>query len=227
MKTYVWTLINRIFHWLLAIGFVLAYILGDFDEFHSLHFAFGAFVGTLLFFRILFGFFGPAYAHFRDFPINLKNQIAFFKNFKKEDATYVGHNPAAAAVMLAIFIMGFMTAFIGFMLYNARFQGYFNVSINPRTLKELHEIFANVFLVLVLVHLLGILVDFLFRKKEQTLVSMVTGFKKVKGNNASLNKVQQVFSTIWVLAAILVFVLAYNFPLQKKQSSNVKTEQHE
>jgi len=67
MKSYIWTLPTRVFHWSLAIGFTTAYILGDFDKFENLHFAFGAFVGTLILFRIVFGIFGPRYSNFKDF----------------------------------------------------------------------------------------------------------------------------------------------------------------
>lgn len=227
MKTFVWTLPNRIFHWLLALGFVMAYILGDFEQYHNLHFAYGAMVGILLFFRIVFGFFGPEYARFRDFPIGLKHQLAYFKNFFKPNTSYVGHNPAAAAVMLAIFIVGLLCSFSGFMLYNAKFQGFFEPGIDSHTLKEVHELLANGFLVLVLAHLSGIFADFFLRQKEQTLVSMVNGYKNIPGKSTHLNKAQKAFSVIWIAMAVLVFVLAYNLPTLKKQKNPEKLEQHE
>jgi cytochrome b len=224
VKTFVWTLPNRIFHWLLALGFVMAYILGDFEKYHNLHFAYGAMVGTLLFFRILFGFFGPTYARFRDFPISLKNQLAYFKSFFKPNTSYAGHNPAAGTVMLAIFIVGLICSLTGFMLYNAKFQGFFEPGIDAHTLKEFHEIFANAFLVLVIAHLTGVFVDFLLRQKEQTLVSMVNGYKNVSGKNASLNKTQQIFSIAWIVLAILLFILAYNLPTQKRENDKTNVE---
>ena len=48
MKTLIWALPTRLFHWLLAISFAFAYILGHFDDFIRFHFAFGALIGTLV-----------------------------------------------------------------------------------------------------------------------------------------------------------------------------------
>ena len=44
MKTFIWSVPIRIFHWLLVIGFATAYILGDQVITANWHFAFGAFV---------------------------------------------------------------------------------------------------------------------------------------------------------------------------------------
>lgn len=74
MKTYIWSLPTRLFHWLLAIGFTVAYILGDFDNLENWHFAFGAFVGSLIFFRLFFGLVGPEYSNFKDFQIAWKTR---------------------------------------------------------------------------------------------------------------------------------------------------------
>ena len=65
MKTKVWTVSIRIFHWLLAIGFACAYILSYFDDYENLHYAFGLFVGVLILFRIIYGFVGNKYANFK------------------------------------------------------------------------------------------------------------------------------------------------------------------
>ena len=81
MKTYIWALPTRIFHWLLVIGFSAAYLLGDADGLRNVHYAFGAFVGTLVFFRLIYGLIGPGYSNFKDFPIGFKNQVDFFKNY--------------------------------------------------------------------------------------------------------------------------------------------------
>ena len=106
MKSYIWTLPTRLFHWLLAIGFVIAYLLPDFKDFRSYHFAFGAFVGVLLFLRLLLGLFGPKYSHFRDFPIGIGCQFEFMQTFFSKTKVYAGHNPVASLVMLLIFLLG-------------------------------------------------------------------------------------------------------------------------
>ncbi len=141
MRIYIWTLPTRIFHWLLAIGFVTAYSLGYFDNPGSLHFAFGAFVTTLIVFRLLFGLFGPRYANFKDFPIGLKNQKEFLKSYFSKTNKYAGHNPVASVIMLLILITGLLCGVSGYLLYAVE-NNVFSLNINEHFLEESHEALA-------------------------------------------------------------------------------------
>ncbi|HAQ38392.1 MAG TPA: cytochrome B [Saprospirales bacterium] len=208
MKTYIWALPTRIFHWLLVIGFTAAYLLGDADDFRNVHYAFGALVGTLVFFRLIYGLIGPGYSNFKDFPIAFKNQVDFFKNYFSKTHSYTGHNPAASMVMILIFFIGLLTGVSGFLLYNIE-KGTISLSLNEEFFEESHEILANLFLLLVGLHLLGILSDFIFHRKTGTLKSIFTGFKNVNAKNTSLNSVHKVFFVLWILISLFVSFLAY------------------
>ena len=81
MKTKIWSLTTRISHWLLALGFTIAYITGEKEWQMNYHYAFGALVGGLTFFRLLYGVFGPKYSNFKDFPMGISHQIDFIKNY--------------------------------------------------------------------------------------------------------------------------------------------------
>jgi len=223
MKTYIWAIPTRIFHWLLAIGFVSAYILGDFVELQNLHFGFGALVGILILFRLLYGFFGPKYSHFRDFPIGIKNQVEFVKTFFNKTKVYAGHIPAASLVMLSIFIIGFLTSCSGFSIY-ALENGIFNLGIDEDFLEEAHEILANLFFILVIIHLIGVLIDVIFHSKTKTLLSIITGYKNVEDENVKLTMFHKIFSIIWFIIPFIFFVLAYN--LQTNNQENMKTENY-
>jgi len=225
VKTYIWTAPTRIFHWLLAIGFTVAYILGDFDNLINLHFGFGAFVGALLFFRILFGLFGPIYSRFTDFPIGLNSQREFINSFFSKTKNYVGHNPAASLIMLSILFVGIICSISGYFLY-ADENNVLNIGINEDFLEELHEITANLFLILVGIHLLGILFETLFHKKTGTLKSIFTGYKNIESKAAKLNGFHKIFMLLWFIIPFYVFYLAYELPVNSKEKEN-KIEQNE
>ena len=209
MKAQIWTLPTRIFHWLLAIGFASAYVLSDFEDLNRFHFAFGAFVGSLAFFRIIFGFIGPKYSHFRDFPIGIKKIVQFIKTFRDKTKTYIGHNPAAAVVMLGILITAVLCGTSGYLFYGVKSHA-FDLGISRGSMKEIHEIFANLFLILVAVHFLGVIIDNIFHKNVGTFSSIFNGKKNVESENIQLNSSQKIFSIAGLLISLIVFWLAYN-----------------
>lgn len=208
MRTYIWTLPTRIFHGLLTVGFVVAYILGDFEDLENLHFAFGNFVGTLIFFRLLFGFFGPLYSNFKDFPIGLKNQKQFIKTYFSKTKIYVGHNPVASFVMLSLLLIGLMCSISGYLLYASE-NDIFNIAINKDFLEESHEVLASLFLILTGIHLFGILGDRIFNRKTGTLQSIFTGYKNIEAKAAKLNRFHTVYILLWFVVPIFVFYLTY------------------
>jgi cytochrome b len=221
MRTYIWTFPTRIFHWLLAIGFTAAYILGDFDNLENLHFAFGAFVGILIFFRLLFGLFGPAYSNFKDFPIGLKNQKEFITTYFSKAKIYAGHNPAASVIMLLILLVGLICGISGYLLY-ATENNALSIGINKDFLEDSHEVLANLFLVLVCIHLLGIVVDTIFHSKIGDLQSIFTGYKNIETKNARLNGFHKVFTLLWFIVPFYIFYLAYGLQINTKEEESKK-----
>ncbi len=229
MKNYIWTLPTRLFHWLLAISFTAAYILGELDEFKNLHFAFGAFVGTIIFFRVLFGFFGPKHSRFSDFPIGFKNQVEFVKAFFANSKVYVGHNPLASLVMISIFIIGIACSLSGFLFY-ATENNVLSLNLGEDFLGEMHEILATLFLILVIFHLAGIFLDLIFHPKNGIFQSIFTGYKNVEAQKVELNSFQKFFSVLWLVVPFMFFYLAFGLQITNHDSENSKsdkTEQHE
>ncbi|MDP3353718.1 MAG: cytochrome b/b6 domain-containing protein [Flavobacteriaceae bacterium] len=220
MKTYIWSIPTRIFHWLLAIGFTIAYILSDFENFRNLHFAFGGFVGILIIFRLLFGLFGPKYSNFSDFPLGLKNQKEFIKTyFSKSPKLYPGHNPLASVIILCILFIGIICSISGYMLY-ATENNVLNIGINEEFLEESHEITANLFLVLVGIHLFGMMADKFFHSKTGTLNSIFTGYKNIESKNTQLNSFHKIFSLLWFTIPFIIFYLAYGLQINTKENEN-------
>ncbi len=99
---------------------------------------------------------------------------------------YLGHNPAAAAMILGLLLSIIMVCFSGMVIIAAEGQGplanTFFSAINAEWAEEIHEFLANFTLLLVIMHIAGVLFSSLL--EGQNLVrSMITGRKK-RTNNA-------------------------------------------
>ena len=226
MKTYIWSWPTRIFHWLLVIGMVAAYLLAEEEELLNYHSAMGYMVGILILFRIIWGFAGPKYSRFSDFPIGLNAIRTFLADMKSSKSKSLGHNPGASVVMLAIVLTTLMITVSGTLLLASKGQGFFSsfsIDMSSDSLKEIHEICVNIVIGLVVLHLLGNLVDFIFNKKAGTLQSMFTGYKNVEGESVKLNSAQKIIATAGIIAALLIF--PYSLINQKIDVKSEKTEQ--
>jgi cytochrome b len=224
MKSYIWTLPTRLFHWLLAIGFAAAFILGENDDLRNWHFTFGALVGGLLVFRLLFGFFGPRYSRFRDFPMGIRHQTAYLKSFLSKENAYAGHNPMASLVMFAIIIVGILTSLSGFILYRLE-AGTCVLSLDPELVEGVHKTLAPTFLVLVILHLAGLAAELLFHAKNGTLKSMFSGYKNLQAEPARLSTYHKIFAVLWFLVPFYMAFLANNLPVTAEQEN--ETEAYE
>ena len=99
----VWDPLVRIGHWLLVAGFVIAYASGD--EFPQVHAFAGYLVAAVLDIRIVWGFAGPAHARFRNFVRGPATTLSYLGDVAAHrDRRYLGHNPAGAAMIMALLI---------------------------------------------------------------------------------------------------------------------------
>ena len=208
MKTNVWTLPTRIFHWYLAAGCVLAYLLSDYTQTHA---AIGLSIGTLLLFRLIWGIIGPRYSRFKDFPISPKRVIHFLRNIKTEEHLFTGHNPAAATVMLLIILIGICVATTGLITVLSLDTEFFGPArfVDFDGNLELHETFITILIILVGFHILGLAANFYSNREAKTVISMFTGIKRLPGINANLTLGQRAFAVLAGIAivSVLVYVL--------------------
>ena len=95
---------------------------------------------------------------------------------------YLGHNPAGGAMILLMLVMLLATALTGMACYGvedgagplAMLSGMSAAS--GEVFEELHEFFANLMLLLVLVHIAGVIVESLVHR-ESLVRAMFTGRK--------------------------------------------------
>lgn len=202
----VWDPLVRIGHWLLVAGFVMAYASGD--EFPQVHAFAGYLVAAVLIIRILWGFAGPAHARFRNFVRGPATTLSYLGEVAAHrDRRYLGHNPAGAAMTMALLVC--LAAVTGSGLYldtaqpnspgaaratgpdpidaatsaaaeNRDVPGPGRESAQqalPSVVKDVHEVGANLALLLIALHVAGVL--HASREHHENLVrAMVTGHKR-------------------------------------------------
>jgi len=177
----VWDPAVRTFHWLLVAAFAAAYLSGD--DWTSLHVNAGYAIGALVVFRILWGFVGPRHARFRDFVRPPTQVLAYLGQVMRLSAPrHLGHNPAGGAMILALLITLTITVASGILLYGTTefagpLPGLFRGEAAADLIEDIHEIAANLTLILVGLHLAGVLVASL-EHGENLIKAMVTGLKR-------------------------------------------------
>jgi cytochrome b len=165
----VWDPLVRIFHWSLVLAFFSAYLLGD--DGGSLHQAFGYTVLGLVAFRLVWGAVGSRHARFSNFVPSPRRLLAYFKDMLAgREARHLGHNPAGAAMIVALLLMLASTGLTGWLQTTDAWWG-------SEAMEEVHEVLANGTLLLVALHVLGVLYSSL-RHHENLVRAMVTGRKR-------------------------------------------------
>ena len=175
----VWDLPLRVFHWLLAAGFLIAYVTED--ELLSVHVGAGYLIVGLLLFRLIWGFFGSRYARFSNFVCTPRQSIRYIKALLTlKGKRHIGHNPAGAAMIVLLLISLTAACITGFAVYGAEQAAGPFAAIGSRYEKlweEMHEFFANFTLILVALHVLGVLTES-YIHKENLIKAMWNGRKK-------------------------------------------------
>jgi cytochrome b len=176
----VWDPLVRIFHWSLVLLFATSYLSAE--EWDSLHIYAGYSIAGLIIFRLLWGIIGTRYARFTEFVKSPSHVKIYLKDLIHGRARrYIGHNPAGAAMILALLGMLSATIFSGLILLATDGQGplgssFFN-AWSEDLVEEIHEFFANGTLLLIGLHVAGVIVSSVLHK-ENLIRAMWTGRKQ-------------------------------------------------
>lgn len=99
----VWDPIVRIGHWVIVIGFFTAYLSGD--ELPGIHTWAGYVVAGTVLVRVIWGLAGTRHARFSSFVTGPRGFFRYIKGlFAKKADRHLGHNPAGAAMIIALLI---------------------------------------------------------------------------------------------------------------------------
>lgn len=179
----VWDRGVRSFHWLLAAAFFVAYISAEKSE--TIHTFAGYFILILISLRVIWGFIGSKHARFTDFVTSPQRTLEYLKAMTQlKHPRYIGHNPAGAAMIIALLILLALTGFLGMITLGieehtgplagwVQDMGWENDSIA----EELHEFFANFSLFMIFLHLGGVFLESILHK-ENLIKAMIDGKKK-------------------------------------------------
>lgn len=191
--TRVWDPIVRIGHWTLVLSFFVAYFTED--DFLTQHVWAGYVVGAVVCIRLIWGVVGSRHARFSDF---VRSPAATFRHLgdllHHKAKRYIGHNPAAGAMVVALLIGLFGTVYSGLEIYaieenagplagwvangDADKRGEHEDEADEEYWEEVHEFFANFMLLLIALHVAGVLYSS-YAEKENLMKAMFTGRKRV------------------------------------------------
>ena len=210
---YVWSLPTRLFHWLLVLFVVAAYLTAEEDNLLTWHAAVGVSAGILLLYRILWGFVGPAYSRFRDFDLRTSSLKTYLMTlFKKDAAAYVGHNPAAGFATVGILAVTLLLVLTGLLAYGIQenrglfaflHSGFFR---EMERFKELHEALGTLLYLLIGAHVAGALFDRLRHPTHGTLGSIVDGYKHLEGRSVRLTFWQTLLAAVGIGGSLLALI---------------------
>ncbi len=172
----VWDLPTRIFHWLLAGSFALAFITGDGESWRALHVMSGYTALGLIAFRLLWGVLGTRYARFTGFsfaPSRVREYARSLLTARPQH--YTGHNPAGSWAVIALLALVVATGLTGWAAFS---------EVGPEWLKDLHDGFANATLTLVIVHIVAVIASS-WLHRENLVKGMIDGRKALHAQPAA------------------------------------------
>lgn len=167
-RTLVWDAPTRVFHWLLATSFALAWLTADGDRWQGAHVMAGYTMAGLVVFRLVWGLVGTRHARFSDFVRGPGAVLAYARSLLQGRPEYhAGHNPAGGLAIVGLLALAGLTAATGWAHY-ADLAGHW--------LEELHEGLATGMLALVAVHVLAVIASS-FLHRENLVAAMIHGRK--------------------------------------------------
>lgn len=175
-----WDPLVRVFHWSLVFFFLIAFITED--DWLNLHVQAGYAVSLLIGFRLIWGLIGTRNARFLSFVKRPGVVLSYLKSMLTFRVPhYLGHNPVAAVMVIALLVSISIVSFTGMALIATEGQGPLAGSLfsgwSADWMEELHEFFANFTMLLVFAHVAGVLISSLL-EGENLVKAMVTGRKR-------------------------------------------------
>jgi cytochrome b len=208
----VYDLPTRLFHWLFAglflTGFIIAKTVDDESSWFNYHSLAGLTLGFLVLLRILWGFLGTKHARFSGFALNPPDLFNYFKGiFAGEKKRWAGHNPASSWAGITMMILALGLAVSGYLMTSGS---------DKETFEDIHELFANGFIIVVILHIAGIILHTV-RHKEMIGMSMIHGKKMDIANDQIIPSSK---SPIGVL--LVGLVVAFGLHLYKNYDNQTR-----
>lgn len=180
----IWDLPLRLFHWLLVASIAVASVTGWLlpASWLRLHLIAGTIIGSLVLWRIVWGFTGTRYCRFRSFVFSPRATVTHLKGLiEGKVQREAGHNPLGALMVFAL--LGSISTIVltGVAVLGGQFkQGPLKAFVNfagAVNYREIHSVVAIALLVLIGGHLAGVIFES-WRTRENLAAVMITGKKR-------------------------------------------------
>jgi len=192
----VWDIPTRLFHWLFALSFTVAFVTAEADGLAGVHVFSGLLMLGLIAYRVIWGMVGSRYARFSSFLFSPVAAVRYLIDILQGKAgRHVGHNPAGSWAIYLLLLLGIGIGVSGLAMLSAGEQ-----------FEDIHEALANGALAVVVVHILGVIAAS-FLHRENLPRAMVTGYKE--GEERQAIRSSRPGSAIVMLALIAAFSVAY------------------
>jgi len=203
---------TRMFHWLFAASFLIAYLTAEGEQWRLLHVTSGYTMAGLLVFRIVYGLFGPRQVSLKSLWNKVSNAPQWLRSAIGSPSVAginwrQGQNMLMALAIILLLLMTIPLTLSGYGTYND-----WSDFLGGEWLEELHEFLGEAFLMVVLTHL-GLIIGLSFLRRKNQASPMLTG--RVEGTGPDLVKNNRG----WLAILILVTVLAYG-AFEWQQSPN-------
>ena len=189
VKVRVWDLPLRLFHWVLVTAVAIAFLSSEEDSvLNQWHVLAGWIAGTLIVFRLVWGFVGGEHSRFADFirPSRVGEHITGL--FKGHVKATLGHNPLGGISVVILL------ALTGVSVWTGAFGG--------KAAVDFHELVAWTLLAFVGLHIAAVVI-MSFLERESLIRAMITGKKQAARHPGARDARRP--SLLGIVAAAVVF----------------------
>lgn len=203
----VWDIPTRIFHWLFALSFVVAFVTAEAESWMVLHLYAGFVFAGLLAFRVVWGIVGSRYARFSSFLFGPVRAVKYLLDSLQGKAErHVGHNPAGSWAIYLLLLSGIGISVSGLLMLSGSGEQF----------EELHEAVSYAALAVVFAHIAGVVIASRLHR-ENLPRAMVTGCKEGEAGQAIGS------SRPLAALALLVLLAAFSYSYWKGWDPQAQT----
>ena len=169
----VYDLPTRVFHWLFAGCFLIAFAIANIVDDDVVGFSYHMIAGIVMVFaviwRMVWGVIGSPHARFTDFSLRPAELVNYLKSALTDKTRFwSGHNPASSWAALIMMLLALSLGITGYLMIS---------SPVGESLEEVHEVLANSFIIIVLLHVSGVIIHTV-KHQDPIGKSMIHGCKK-------------------------------------------------
>jgi cytochrome b len=205
----VWDWPVRIFHWLLVLSIIGAYVTHRLGiEYFKYHLWCGYTVIVLVVFRIIWGLVGTRHARFHHFVRGPVTTVRYGRELLRGEHTpHAGHNPLGALMVVALLASLLVQAITGLVANDEIFNtGPLYGYVTPERSLDLTSLHRQLFywiVALIALHIAAVLVHLVF-KKENLAHALITGRKPA----TQVAEHEEIRSSRTVLALLILIGIA-------------------